>query len=142
MQRRNGLSCQAKFTVFIQSIDIIILKKYATTGDGLLTALMITEEMCERKAPLSKLTEEVRLYPQVTVNVRVTDQAAVMADAAVGAVMDEVEREIDGNGRVLLRKSGTEPIVRVMVEAVSEECCRAYAERIADSIRGSGYACE
>ncbi|MBQ1211015.1 MAG: phosphoglucosamine mutase [Clostridia bacterium] len=120
----------------------IILKKYATTGDGLLTALMITEEMCERKAPLSKLTEEVRLYPQVTVNVRVTDQAAAMADAAVGAVMDEVEREMDGNGRVLLRKSGTEPVVRVMVEAVSEECCRAYAERIADSIRGSGYACE
>ena len=84
----------------------------------------------------------MRLYPQVTVNVRVTDQAAAMADAAVGAVMDEVEREMDGNGRVLLRKSGTEPVVRVMVEAVSEECCRAYAERIADSIRGSGYACE
>lgn len=112
----------------------IILKKYATTGDGLLTAIMITEELCDSKKPLSKLAEPVFVYPQFTQNVRVNDKKAIMKNAAVLDAVKEVENKIDGKGRVLLRESGTEPVVRVMIECEEEKLCREYAADIANVI--------
>lgn len=115
----------------------IILKKYATTGDGLLTAIMITEELCDKKLPLSKLAEPVALYPQFTKNVRVNDKKAVMTNESVLTAVKETEEKINGKGRVLLRESGTEPVVRVMVECEKEGLCRDYADYIANAIMGS-----
>ncbi len=120
----------------------IILKKYATTGDGILTAIMITEELCDRKATLHKLAEPVKLYPQFVMNLPVTDQAAVMADSAVQQAVQAVENRIGGRGRVLLRRSGTEPVIRVMVECNDKDRCRAYAETVAQAIREGGYSAE
>ena len=111
----------------------IILKKYATTGDGLLTAIMITEELCDRKTTLSKLASPVSLYPQFTQNVRVSDKSVAKKKSVLDKVC-QIEKLINGNGRVLLRESGTEPVVRVMVECESEELCRKYASEIADEI--------
>lgn len=120
----------------------IILKKYATTGDGLLTAIMIAEEMCDRKSSLGKLAEPVKLYPQYTKNIRVKDKDTALNDAEVLAAKDKVEEEINGKGRVLLRKSGTEPVVRVMIECESEEKCVEYAGNIANVICERGYSVE
>lgn len=117
----------------------IILKKYATTGDGLLTAIMIAEEVCERKTTLSKLAEPVKLYPQLMKNLRVLDKAAVLADSGVKDALDEVEKMINGKGRALLRQSGTEPVIRVMIESESEELCEKYVEIIADAIIKGGH---
>ena len=117
----------------------IILKKYATTGDGLLTAIMITEEMRDRKSTLSALAEPVKLYPQYLVNLKVKDKAAVTADADVANAVAEVETMISGKGRALLRESGTEPVIRVMIESETDELCHAYAGKIADVIRTKGH---
>ena len=114
----------------------IILKKYATTGDGLLTAIMLTEEMCDRRAKLSKLTEGLKLYPQYTVNVRVKNKESVVSDPAVLDAVKRAEERLGGVGRVLLRKSGTEPVVRVMVECEGEKKALELAEGIADVVRG------
>ncbi len=112
----------------------IILKKYATTGDGLLTAIMITEEICDRKITLSKLAEPVFLYPQFVQNIRVADKKAVMTNQNVLDAVKSVEEKINGKGRVLLRESGTEPVIRVMIECKSEMLCREYAAEISDKI--------
>ncbi len=112
----------------------IILKKYATTGDGLLTAIMITEELCDSKKTLSKLAEPVFVYPQFTQNVRVNDKKAIMSNFAVLDAVKEVENKIDGKGRVLLRESGTEPVIRVMIECEDEKLCSKYAADIANVI--------
>lgn len=117
----------------------IIIKKYATTGDGLLTAIMVTEEICDSKASLSTLVEDVMVYPQYLKNVRVSDKDEVMNDKNVLASVKDVEKLIDGNGRVLLRQSGTEPLIRVMVEAESEEKCHEYADIIVKAIVDGGY---
>ncbi len=117
----------------------IIIKKYATTGDGILTAIMITEEICDTKLTLSKLVEDVKLYPQYTKNIRVKDKAVVMHDSDVLSKRDEVERLIDGRGRVLLRESGTEPVIRVMIETEEKDNCITYADMIADVITEKGY---
>lgn len=120
----------------------VIIKKYATTGDGLLTAIMIAEELCDRKATLSQLTEGLMVYPQYTKNIRVKSKPAVFADEKVLAERDRIEKLIDGNGRVLLRQSGTEPVVRVMIEAETEELCVEYANAIADKIVEGGHSVE
>ncbi|MBR5524589.1 MAG: phosphoglucosamine mutase [Clostridia bacterium] len=120
----------------------IIIKKYATTGDGILTAIMIAEEMCDRKLPLSKLAEPVMLYPQHLVNLRVKDKNAAMNDPAVLEAQQKVDALIDGNGRSLLRQSGTEPVVRVMIEAETTELCEQYAAMIADVIKERGHCVE
>ena len=118
----------------------IILKKYATTGDGILTAIMLAEEICDSKLSLAELAEPVKLYPQYTKNIRVKDKPAVRADEAVLKELEEVEKLIDGNGRVLLRESGTEPVIRIMIESESEKKCVEYADRIANVVieRGHG----
>jgi len=120
----------------------IILKKYATTGDGILTAIMIAEEICDSKLPLSELAAPVKLYPQYTKNVRVKDKAAVLADEAVLESLKEAEERIAGKGRALLRQSGTEPVIRIMIEAESNDKCVAYAQIIADAIEKGGHCVE
>jgi len=113
----------------------IILKKYATTGDGLLTAIMITEELCDKKSTLSKLCQDVFLYPQFTINVRVQDKKAIMSNLEVLKAVKQAEETIAGKGRVLLRESGTEPVIRVMVECETKELCTILAEKIATQIK-------
>lgn len=122
-----------------ESSGHIVFKKYATTGDGILTAIMIAEQMCDTKAPLSKLCENLRIYPQAVKSVKVKDKAAVIADPNVKRALSEVEGEIGEHGRVLLRPSGTEPVIRIMVEAESEEACREYVQIIAASIKDGGH---
>lgn len=120
----------------------IILKKYATTGDGLLTAIMMCEEICDSKMSLEELAKSIKLYPQYIKNVRVKDKSAVMKDASVQKELEEVDKLINGKGRSLLRESGTEPVIRVMIEAESETLCEEYANRIVDAIIKGGHSVE
>ncbi len=120
----------------------IIMRKYATTGDGILTALMVTEAVVSSKTTLSKLVSPVRLLPQKTVNVRVTNKADTMDDPQVLAKYEECNKEIGDNGRVLLRQSGTEPVVRIMAECDTLEECDKYIKKIYDVIKKRGYICE
>ncbi len=118
----------------------IIIKKYATTGDGLLTAIMLTEELCDTKSTLKDLADGVMTYPQHTKNIRVRDKAAAVKDPSVIAELASIRELIGTEGRVLLRESGTEPLIRIMVECASESLCIEYAERIAERIRAGGHA--
>ena len=120
----------------------IIIKKYATTGDGVLTAIMVVEEVLNRKESLSKLVAPVKLLPQKLKNVRVTNKAAVVADEAVQAKFAEVNAEIGDNGRALLRQSGTEPVVRIMLECPTLDECDKYIEKIYNVIKKRGFVCE
>ena len=120
----------------------VIIKKYATTGDGILTALMVTEEVLDSKSTLSKLVAPVKLLPQKTKNVRVTDKNAVIEDEVVQAKFKEVNEEIGDNGRALLRQSGTEPVVRIMLELPTIKECDEYIEKIYNVIKKRGYVCE
>ena len=120
----------------------IIIKKYATTGDGVLTAIMVVEEVLNRKESLSKLVAPVKLLPQKLKNVRVTNKAAVVEDEAVKAKFAEVNAEIGDNGRALLRQSGTEPVVRIMLECPTLEECDKYIEKIYSVIKKRGFVCE
>lgn len=113
----------------------IIMLDYNTTGDGLLTALQLVNVLKRTGRTLSDLASDVQMYPQELVNVRVTDKHAVTDNAKVAAVISEVEKDMAGNGRVLVRPSGTEPLVRVMVEAQSEEEAASYVNRIAEVVR-------
>lgn len=118
----------------------IIFSKYATTGDGILTSLKIMEVMMAKKATLSQLAAPLQIYPQVIVNVRVADKAAVRQDADVQAAIRSAESELGEDGRILVRESGTEPVIRVMVEARSEQECKRLTESVAGVIRAKGYA--
>ena len=108
----------------------IIFLDYNTTGDGLLTGLQLVNIMKATGRTLSSLAGEMTIYPQELVNVRVTDKNAVTANERVANVIAEVEKEMAGNGRVLVRPSGTEPLVRVMVEAPTEDECKRHVDRI------------
>lgn len=118
----------------------IIFSKYACTGDGILTSLKVMQAMIDRKSTLSKLAEPMTVYPQVLKNVRVANKKAAREDADVCAAVAEVERKLGGNGRILVRESGTEPVVRVMVEADSEELCHKYVDEVVAMIRKKGHA--
>ncbi len=120
----------------------IIMKKYATTGDGILTAIMIAEEICDSRTSLAKLAEPIKFYPQYLQNVRVRDKAAVLSDANVLQAKEEVEKLINRKGRVLLRQSGTEPVIRVMVESEAQEKCVEYTEMIVKAIVEGGHCVE
>ena len=117
----------------------IIIKKYATTGDGILTAIMIAEEMCDRKMTLSSLSKQIKLYPQYTKNVKVKNKDLALSDKNVLAEFEAVKEAINGRGRVLLRKSGTEPVIRIMIECEEYEKCVEYAERIALAVENGGH---
>ncbi len=118
----------------------IILSKYATTGDGILTAIKLMEAVIDAKLPLSKLAEPVQMLPQVTKNIRVSDKAAVRNDSAVQASVEAVRERLGDTGRILLRESGTEPVVRVMVEAPTEEICEELVNEVAAQIYARGLA--
>lgn len=113
----------------------IVFLDYNTTGDGLLTGLQLVNIMKLTNKPLSELAAEMKKFPQILKNVRVTDKYHVTENEKVKAVISEVEAEMNGNGRVLVRPSGTEPLVRVMVEAQTEEQCRLFVERIAAVVK-------
>ncbi len=117
----------------------IIFSKYASTGDGILTSLMMMEVMCAKKKPLSALTDGLTIYPQVLKNVRVRDKAAAQADPAVQQAVQSVAQRLGDDGRILVRESGTEPLVRVMVEAPSPETCEAYVDEVIQIIRQQGH---
>ncbi len=108
----------------------IIFSKYATTGDGIITALKVMEAVIEKKATLSKLTEEFVKFPQVLKNVRVKDKYAALADEGVQAQIARVAKELGDSGRILVRKSGTEPLIRVMVEAETAEICEKHVDAV------------
>ena len=120
----------------------IIFSKYASTGDGILTSLKIMEVMMARKKKLSELAEGFTVYPQVLTNVRVTDKKAAQDDADVQAAVKKVTEELGDTGRILVRESGTEPVVRVMVEAESEEVCQKYVDMVVGVISEKGYVVE
>ena len=120
----------------------IIIKKYATTGDGILTALMVCEELADKKTSLSKLSEPVKLFPQRVRSVRVKNKREVIMDASVKAAVREAEGIINGSGRVLLRESGTEPVIRIMIESESEALCDELSSKILNAIKAGGHACE
>ena len=120
----------------------IIMKKYATTGDGILTAIMIAEELCDSKTTLSKLAEPIKLYPQYLQSVRVKDKTAAVEDKNVKKAVETAEKLINKQGRVLIRQSGTEPVIRVMVEAETHEKCVEYTEMIINAIKDGGHTLE
>lgn len=120
----------------------IIFSKYATTGDGVLTSLMIMETILGRKVKLSELFHSLTIYPQLLVNVKVSSKDAVMNDADVVKLNDEIAAELGDDGRLLLRQSGTEPVFRVMVEAATDELCEKYVYKMVDLIKAKGYAVE
>ncbi len=117
----------------------IIFSKYATTGDGIITALKMMEVMLARDKTLSELTEPVKIYPQLLKNVRVTDKKEAQNDADVQAAVKAVADALGTDGRILVRESGTEPVVRVMVEASSDELCEKYVNQVVDVIVAKGY---
>ena len=117
----------------------IIFSKYATTGDGILTSLKMMEVMLARKTTMSKLREELTLYPQVLENVRVSDKAAAQADPDVQKAVAAAKEALGDAGRILVRESGTEPMIRVMAEAETEEICRHWVESVVSVLREKGY---
>ncbi len=117
----------------------IIFSKYARTGDGILTALKLMEVMMAKKLPLSKLAEPVVIYPQELVNVRVQDKEAAQADPAVQAAVQAVTDRLGDTGRILVRPSGTEPLIRVMVEAESQELCRELCGQVVRVLEERGH---
>ena len=120
----------------------IIFSKYARTGDGILTALKVMEVMMAKKETLSRLAEPVSIYPQVLINVRVKDKRAAQDDPAVQAAVQAVADELGDTGRILVRESGTEPLVRVMVEARSKGQCQQLAQKVVDVIVEQGHKAE
>ncbi len=117
----------------------IIFSKYASTGDGILTSLKMMEVMMARKKPMSELAAPMKVYPQVLENVKVTDKAAAQADPDVQAAVTKVAEALGDTGRILVRESGTEPLVRVMVEAPEHDTCQKYVDEVVNVIREKGW---
>lgn len=120
----------------------IIFSKYGTTGDGIMTSIRIMEAITEKKQDLATLAREVRIFPQLLQNVRVKNKAQTRADEAVVAMIEQVEQELGDNGRVLVRESGTEPVIRVMVEADTDELCKICVEKIVHVMKERGLTIE
>ena len=120
----------------------IIFSKHATTGDGILTSLMIMEVILERKLSLGKLAEEVKIYPQLLKNVRVADKQTARENKEVIKAVEEVTKALGDDGRILVRESGTEPVLRVMVEAATDELCEKYVNQVVDVIKAEGLIVE
>ena len=117
----------------------IIFSKYASTGDGILTSLKMMEVMLAKKKPMSELAAPLKIYPQVLENVRVTDKKAAQNDPAVQAAVKAVAEALGDTGRILVRESGTEPLVRVMVEAPDHNTCQKYVDEVVNVICEKGY---
>ena len=117
----------------------IIFSKYAMTGDGVLTSLKVMQAMIDKKMPLSALAGQMKVYPQVLVNVRVKDKAKARADKDVVQAIAKAEERLGDTGRILVRESGTEPVVRVMAEAETNELCAELVQSIVDVIEKNGH---
>ena len=117
----------------------IIFAKYARTGDGILTALKMMQVMLAKKSTLARLGEDMKVYPQVLINIRVKDKRLAQEDPAVQTAVQTVADELGDTGRILVRESGTEPLVRVMVEAETQQQCRELAQSVVDVIRSRGH---
>ena len=117
----------------------IIFSQYARTGDGILTSIQLMEVMLEKKMSLSELVKPIHIFPQLLVNVRVADKAAAKDDPKVIAAVEELNTSLAGDGRILVRESGTEPVIRVMAEAQTNELCREYVGRIVDILKADGH---
>ena len=113
----------------------IIFSKHATTGDGILTSLKLMEVILEKKTTLGTIASEVKIYPQLLENLRVTDKDIVLNHPDVLAAEKEVEEALGSNGRILVRASGTEPLLRVMVEAETQELCKKYVKKVIDAMK-------
>ncbi len=120
----------------------IIFSKYATTGDGILTSLMVMEVVMEKKQTLSKLAEEVKIYPQILKNVRVADKKTARENPEVVKAVDAVAKALGDDGRILVRESGTEPVIRVMVEAATDEICEKYVDQVIYVMKAQGLVTE
>ena len=118
----------------------IIFSKYASTGDGILTSLKMMEVMLARKKKMSELSEGFTVYPQVLKNIRVRNKAEAQNDNDVQAAVKAVAEKLGDSGRILVRESGTEPVIRVMVEAESEETCQKYVDEVIAVIKAKGHA--
>ena len=118
----------------------IIFSKYASTGDGILTSLKIMEVIMAREKPLSELAAPFTVYPQVLENVRVKNKSEAQSDPDVQAAVEEAAEALGTSGRILVRESGTEPLVRVMVEAENEEICHKYVNKVLDVMKSKGHA--
>ena len=117
----------------------IIISKYATTGDGILTSLKMMEVMLAKKKKLSELCDGLTIYPQVLKNVRVKDKPAAQNDPAVQEAIADVAQKLGNSGRILVRESGTEPVIRVMVEAATKAECQQYVDQVVDVICAQGH---
>ena len=117
----------------------IIFSQYATTGDGILTSIKMMEVMIEKKQSLSKLSEAVEIYPQLLKNVRVKSKPDAQNDEDVKAAVESVAKALGNDGRILVRESGTEPVIRVMVEAKTDDICKKYVEQVVDVIVRKGH---
>ncbi len=117
----------------------IIFSKHATTGDGILTSLKVMETIVETKKTLAQLIEPVTIYPQLLKNVKVKSKPAAREDADVQAAVDRVSKALGDNGRILLRESGTEPVIRVMVEAETDDICQKYVTEVIEVIKSKGH---
>ena len=120
----------------------IIFSKYASTGDGILTSLKMMEVMLAKKKPLNELAAPLHIYPQVLENVRVTDKATAQADSDVQAKVQQVAQKLGDTGRVLVRESGTEPVLRVMVEAPEQDICQQYVDEVVAVIKAKGHVAD
>lgn len=118
----------------------IIFSKYASTGDGILTSLKLMEVMLAKKKPMSELAKPVHIYPQVLVNVRVKDKKVAQADPVVQTTVQAVSDKLGDTGRILVRESGTEPVIRVMVEAPERGTCQEYVDEVVAAIKARGHA--
>ena len=116
----------------------IIFNKHARTGDGILTSLMVMEAIIEKKQTLGTLADEVKIFPQLLKNVRVKDKKTALDNAAVQAAVEKTAEELGTDGRILVRESGTEPVIRVMVEAASDEICEKYVDSVVKVIESEG----
>lgn len=117
----------------------IIFSEYASTGDGLLTSLKMMEVMMAKKMPMSKVIEDLKMFPQKMVNVHVQDKKEAQQDVDVQAAVKKVEEKLGDSGRILVRESGTEPVVRVMVEAMTEDICNEYVQEVVEVIRAKNH---
>ena len=117
----------------------IIFSKYATTGDGILTSLKMMEVMLSKEKPMSELAAPCKFYPQVLKNVRVKSKPDAQNDPDVQAAVKKVADELGDDGRILVRESGTEPVIRVMVEAGSDEVCEKYVDQVIEVIKAKGH---
>ena len=129
---------QNNFSLGGEQSGHIIFSKYATTGDGILTSLLLMEVMLEKKMSLAKLTEEVTIFPQLLKNVRVSDKKTARENPAVVKIVEEVTERLGDDGRILVRESGTEPVIRVMVEAPSKELCETCVNQVIDVMEAEG----